>query len=216
RSLMTVYPWVQMVMFSELAACGPLPEAAQPLPGPWENELAELAVENGLWLVSGSLHERDDDGRLYNTASVIDPGGNVIGRYRKMFPFYPYESGVTQGTEFLVFDVPDVGRFGMTICFDLWFPEVARTLVSMGAEVLLRPTLTASIDRHLELPISQATAAVNQCYVFDINGIGAGGYGYSIVCGPNGRILHQGGSGEEIIPLEIDFDEVRRTRERGI
>src|SRR5699024_9928062 len=200
NSLMSVYPWVQMVVLSELAACGPRPSAAQPLPGPWENALAEMAAEHKIWLISGSIHERSNDGRIYNTSSIIDPNGVVIGRYRKMFLFDPYESGISPGNEFFVFDVPGAGRFGMTICYDLWFPEVARTLVSMGAEVILRSTMTPSIDRDVELSISRAMAATNQCYVFDINGIGAGGYGRSIVCGPNGHVLHEAGSNEEFIP----------------
>ncbi len=79
---------------------------------------------------------------VYNTASVIDPAGEVVGRYRKMFPFEPYERGISAGDEFLVFDVPEVGRFGVSICYDTWFPEVPRTLAAMGAEVILRPTLT--------------------------------------------------------------------------
>ncbi|MDA3922650.1 MAG: carbon-nitrogen hydrolase family protein [Salinisphaera sp.] len=215
-ALMTVYPWVQMVTFSELAACGPLPSTAQAMPGSAETALAEAAAKHRIWLVTGSMFERADDGAVYNTASVIDPTGNVVGRYRKMFVFAPYEQNITPGNEFFVFDVPDVGRFGMTICYDTWFPEVTRTLVTMGAEVILRPTLTSSIDRDVELSITRAAAAVNQCYLFDINGLGAGGYGRSIVCGPHGQVLHQAGSSEEFIPLEIDFDSVRRSRERGL
>lgn len=216
NSLMAVYPWVQMVMFSELTASGPLPTSAQTLPGPAENALSEMAAEHRIWLVSGSMYERCNDGHTYNTASVIDPNGVVVGRYRKMFVFEPYEKGITSGEEFLVFDVPEAGRFGMTICYDTWFPEVTRTLVSMGAEVILRPTLTASIDRNVELSITRAMAATNQSYVFDINGLGAGGCGQSIVCGPHGNVLYEAGSGEQLIPLEIDFDNVRRSRERGI
>lgn len=216
NALMAIYPWVQMVVFSELAACGPLPETAQTLPGVAENELAKMAAEHKIWLVTGSMYERSSDGRIYNTASVIDPNGIVIGRYRKMFAFRPYEQGVTPGDAFFVFDVPGAGRFGMTICYDTWFPEVVRTLVAEGAEVILRPTLTNSIDRDVELSISRAMAATNQCYFFDINGLDAGGNGRSVVCDPHGNVLHQAGNGEELIPLEIDFDTVRRSRERGI
>jgi predicted amidohydrolase len=62
-----------------------------------------------------------------------------------MFPFYPYETGVTQ-VHYCVFDVPNVARFGVSICYDMWFPETIRTLVTMGA-VILHPTLTGTIDR---------------------------------------------------------------------
>ncbi|KEZ77992.1 carbon-nitrogen hydrolase [Salinisphaera hydrothermalis C41B8] len=213
---MAVYPWVQMVVFSELAVCGPLTSKAQSLPGSAETALAEAAAKHQIWLVTGSMFERAEDGSIYNTASVIDPNGDVVGRYRKMFVFAPYEQGVAPGEEFFVFDVPGAGRFGMTICYDTWFPEVTRTLASMGAEVILRPTLTGSIDRDVELSITRASAAINQCYLFDINGLGAGGNGRSIVCNPHGQVLHQAGSSEEFIPLEIDFDNVRRSRERGV
>ncbi|MBI3453090.1 MAG: carbon-nitrogen hydrolase family protein, partial [Rhodospirillales bacterium] len=154
--------------------------------------------------------------RIYNTASVIDPQGEVIARYRKMFPFRPYEAEVTAGAEFCVFDVPDVGRFGLSICYDIWFPETTRTLVAMGAEVLLHPVLTGTIDRDVEIAIARATAAQFQCYVFDINGLGPGGVGRSCVVGPSGTVLYQSAGQEEVIPIEIDLRRVRRQRETGI
>jgi deaminated glutathione amidase len=175
-TLMAIYPWVRMVVFSELAVSGPLPQAAQPIPGPAEEALRELAAMHSLWLVSGSMYELSGD-HVYNTASVIDPDGDVVGRYRKMFPFEPYELGISAGDEFLVFDVPDVGRFGLYICYDMWIPETSRTLAVMGAEVILRPTMTGTIDRDVELFIARATAVTNQCFVFDINGVGDGGNG---------------------------------------
>jgi predicted amidohydrolase len=133
-----------------------------------------------------------------------------------MFPFAPYEAGITPGNSFLVFDVPEVGRFGLTICYDMWFPETSRTLAWMGAEVILHPTLTNTIDRDVELAIARATAATNQCYFFDINGAGQLGVGQSIVVGPEGDVIHRAGSGDEIIPIELDFGRVRRSRERGL
>ena len=150
------------------------------------------------------MFERDGD-RIFNTASVIDPNGNVVGRYRKIFPFYPYEEGVSPGEDFLVFDVPDVGKFGVSICYDMWFPETSRTLAAMGAEVILHPTLTSSIDRDVELAIARATAAQQQLFFFDVNGLGDGGIGRSLVVGPHGDVLHQSGAGEEMFPLEIDL-----------
>jgi predicted amidohydrolase len=213
--LMQVYPWVQMVVFSELAAFGPLTAFARTFPNDAEAHFQELAFKHKIWLLPGSMFERVGN-VIYNTASVIDPSGNVIGRYRKMFPFYPYEIGVTGGDEFLVFDVPEVGRFGVSICYDMWMPETSRTLAAMGAEVILHPTLTASTDRGVELAIARATAAQQQCFLFDVNGLGDGGIGQSIVVGPNGDIQHQCGAGEEMFPLELDLDRVRRSREVGL
>jgi len=115
-----------------------------------------------------------------------------------------------------VFDVPEVGRFGVSICYDMWFPETSRTLAVMGAEVILHPLLTGTIDRDVELSIARATAAPQQCFMFDINGSGDGGNGRSIIVGPYGDVLHEAGRSEEMIPIEIDLDRVRRSREVGL
>jgi predicted amidohydrolase len=213
--LMNIYPWVDMVMFSELCAYGPLTANAQPVPGEFEQEMCAMAAKHGIWLLPGSIFEKKD-GLIYNTATVIDPEGSVVARYRKMFPFYPYEVGVTGGSEFCVFDIPDVGRFGVSICYDMWIPETTRTLAVMGAEVILHPTLTGTIDREIELSIVRASAATNQCYFFDINGLDAGGSGRSIVCGPEGRVIYQADVNEEFIPIEINLEKVRRSRELGV
>jgi predicted amidohydrolase len=213
--LMHIYPWVQMVVFSELAAFGPSPKNAQPLPGPFEDTFREMARHHKIWLLPGTIFERVDD-TIYNTATVIDPQGEVVGRFRKLFPFRPYETEVEAGDQFLVFDVPDIGRFGVSICYDMWFPETSRTLAAMGAEVILHPTMTGTIDREVELSIARATSAQQQCFMVDINGSGDGGNGRSIICGPYGDILHQAGSSSEMIPIEIDLDRVRRSREVGL
>ncbi len=213
--LMHLYPWVQMVVVSELATFGGWTGHAMALPGEVEQHYQRLAARHGIWLLPGSLYEKTDAG-IYNTTPVINPGGEVIARYRKMFPFMPYETGVQWGTEFCVFDVPEVGRFGVSICYDMWFPETTRTLAAMGAEVILHPTLTPTMDRDVELSIVRATAAMNQCFVVDINGIGDGGNGRSLFVAPNGDVLHQAGSNEELLPIEIDLERVRRTREVGL
>ena len=213
--LMHVYPWVEMVLFSELAAFGPSIKRAQRLPGPAEEEFCEMAARHGIWLLPGSLFERTDHG-IYNTATVINPYGHVVGRHRKLFPFRPYEEGVEAGEEFLVFDVPEVGRFGVSICYDMWFPETSRMLAALGAEVILHPSLTGTIDRDVELSIARATAAQNQCFFFDINGAGDGGNGRSIIVGPYGDVLYEAGHPEEMIPIEIDVDRVRRSRQVGL
>ena len=213
--LMNVYPWVQMVLFSELCAFGPLTYYAAEFPNETEIAFCAAAKRYGIWLVPGTMFRRAE-GAIFNTASVIDPQGIVVGRYDKLFPFYPYEEGVTGGSEFLIWDVPEIGRFGITICYDMWFPETTRTLAVKGVEVLLHPTLTATIDRDVELAMAQASAAGNQCFIFDINGLGDGGTGRSIVCGPDGRVLYQASTGPEMIPIEVDMERVHRSREHGL
>lgn len=211
----SVYPWIQMIVLSELCAHGPLTHHAKEFPNEDERIFQELAKKHGIWLIPGSMFQKKGE-HIYNTASVINPQGEVVGRYDKMFPFYPYEAGVTGGDQFLIFDVPEVGRFGVTICYDMWFPETSRTLAVNGVEVILHPTLTGTIDRDIELSLVQATAATNQCYVFDINGLGDGGTGRSIVCGPDGRVLYQASTGPELIPIEVDMERVKRSREEGL
>jgi deaminated glutathione amidase len=212
---MHLYPWAQMVLFSELAAYGPLLQYAQPLPGVAEEAFQDMARHHRIWLVNGSMYERREGG-IYNTTSVINPDGDVVGRYRKMFPFRPLEQGVQSGSEFLTFDVEGAGRFGILNCYDIWFPETSRQLAAMGVDVILHPVMTHTIDRDVDIAISHATSAMMQCYVFDVNGLGAGGNGQSCVFDPSGRVLHMADTTEQIIPLEIDMDQVRRSRERGL
>ncbi|MGE0711801.1 MAG: carbon-nitrogen hydrolase family protein [Planctomycetota bacterium] len=216
RHLMRNFPWVQMVLLSELAPSGGMsPKQAHELPGPLEESLQELAAQHGVWFIPGSIYERVE-GKVYNTCPVIAPSGELVGRYRKQFPFLPYEQGVTGGDRPFAFDVPGVGRFGLSICYDLWFPETARALVADGVEVVLHPSLTDTVDRPIELSIIRAMAAINQVYVLDVNGLADGGVGRSLFVGPAGDTLHQAGTTEELIAFEIDLDRVRRSREVGL
>ena len=213
--VMARFPWTQMVVFSELAPFGPLSRFAQPLLNETIERFQAAARRYNVWVIPGSMFEQAVDGRIYNTSTVINPQGEIVAHYRKMFPFLPYEAGVSGGTEFCVFDVPGVGRFGLSICYDIWFPETTRHLTSMGVEVLIHPVLTGTIDRSTEIAIAQATAAQFQCYIFDINGLGAGGVGQSCVVSPSATVMHRSMAGDDMFPIEIDLDQVRRQRETG-
>jgi predicted amidohydrolase len=208
------YPWVQMLVLPELARFGAFLGHAQPLPGPAEQDYQALALQHRTWLVTGSLYERQG-GQIYNTASVIDPQGQVVARHRKLYPFMPYETGVSAGDRVTVFDVPGTGRFGLSICYDGWFPEVARAMASRGAEVMLLPSMTSTTDRPQELVLAQAQAICNQCLVVNVNIAGPLGLGRSIVVGPEGQVLHQAGEQQEIFPLQMDLDQVRAVRRQG-
>jgi predicted amidohydrolase len=208
------FPWLSMIVLSELASYGPEKKYASSFPSEAEKFYSQLAKEHDIWLIPGSIYEQAGS-EIFNTTTVINNKGEIVARYRKIYPFYPYEEGVSCGHDFVVFDVPQ-GRIGVAICYDLWFPEVARQLTSMGAEVLIYPTLTGTIDRPIELVMAQATAATNQSYVIAINAAGSLGNGQSIVVGPEGNIIYQAGGGVEIIPIEVDFQLVRRNRERGL
>jgi deaminated glutathione amidase len=215
RATVKRFPWVDMVVLGELNTYGVDPKFAQSQDGEFESHYQALAKELDIWLVPGSYYE-NSNGAIFNTAPVMDPKGNIVARYRKMFPFFPYEKDVTCGQDFVVFDIPNVGKVGLMICYDQWFPEVSRNLAWMGAEVIICPTLTNTIDRNAELTLAKANAIVNQCYFFNINSIGELGYGQSIVLGPQGDTIYQAGVGREIIPIEIDFQKVRDVRERGL
>ena len=210
-----IFPWVDMIILPELASFGTNPELAENHPSETEQFYAELAKELAIWLVPGSMFQREGED-VFNVAPVINPQGEVIARYRKIYPFYPYEKGVSSGDKFVVFDVPDVGRFGVSICYDQWYPEVTRNLTYLGAEVIICPTLTGTIDREVELAISRTNAAIGQCYFLNVNAAGELGVGQSILCGPDGAVLHQASIGREIMPIELDLAHVRRVRERGM
>ena len=89
--LMARFPWTQMVLFSELAPFGPLDQYAQPFPNDTLAQFQEDARRYGIWLIPGSMFEKRPDGRIYNTSVVINPQGEIVAKYSKMFPFLPYE-----------------------------------------------------------------------------------------------------------------------------
>lgn len=219
------FPWVQMMVFPELVASGaatfvnasevePWKAIAERIPGPASDRLCEIARSSGTWIVPGSMYETDGE-HIYNTALAINPNGEIIAKYRKMFPWLPYETESTAGDEFCVFDIPGIGRMGLCICYDAWFPEVMRTLAWMGAEVIFHPTLTPTSDRATELILTQANAIFNQCYVVDINGLGPWGGGRSSMVDPEGRVLQQAGEQDMIMTEMLNLDQVQKTREYG-
>lgn len=215
NGVMRTYPWVQMMVFGELLPKGPSLDTAQELPGPGEAAFRDAARRHRIWLVPGSAFIREGN-RVFNMATAIAPNGEIVARYRKIFPFYPYEAGVSPGDEVCTFEVPGVARFGLGICYDKWFPETTRQMVWDGAEVILQPTMTTTIDREVELAMVRSLAAMNQCYYIDVNNAGELGVGRSVVCGPEGEIVHQSGVDDEVAPVVIDLDKVRRVRRIGM
>ena len=219
------FPWVNMVVYHELVVPGLVQfvtpddmnwwkKNSGPVPGPQTDRLCELARKTRQWIIPGSMWEIED-GKMYNTSVVISPDGDLVAKYRKMFPWLPYEAGTAAGDSFCVFDVPNVGRFGLCICYDMWFPEVSRQLAWMGAEVIIQPTLTPTSDRPLELVMARANALFNQCYFFSINGIGEWGGGRSTIIDPDGRILQEVGTSQTFMTEMIDLDHTTQTREFG-
>jgi predicted amidohydrolase len=200
--------------FMKASSAEPWREIAESIPGPISMRFCELARRTQKWIVPGSMYESVGSA-IYNTALAISPEGVIVAKYRKMFPWLPHEKETTPGDQFCVFDVPNVGRFGLCICYDTWFPEFTRTLAWMGADVILHPTLTPTSDRTLELTLNQANAIFNQCYFIDINGLGPWGGGRSLIVDPEGRVLQQAGEHDMILTEILDLDQVRKVREFG-
>jgi formamidase len=151
---------------------------------------------------------------VHNTCLVFSPEGQLVARYRKVFPWEPHET-CAPGDGFTVFDIPGVGRLGLSICYDGSFPETCRQLAWMGAEVVLQPTLTTTTDRAAELVMARANAIFNQLYVVSVNAASPVGLGRSVIVDPEGLVRYQAGEGEETITDVLDLDAVTRVRRYG-
>jgi len=184
------------------------------IPGPLTARLGEIARQSGLWLVPGSVYERAADGSMHNTALVLSPEGDLVASYRKVFPWQPHEA-CAAGDRFVTFDIPDLGRIGLAICYDGNFPETFRQLAWMGAEVVLQPTLTTTSDRDAELVMARANAIFNQLYVVSLNAAVPAGLGRSLIVDPEGMVRVSAGGGEEVLTDVLDLDAVGRVREFG-
>lgn len=224
RRLAASFPGFDLYVFPELylsalgsfgddPPAGYLARVAETIPGPMTKRVGAVAKGVGKWIVAGSIYERDGDA-VYNTAIVVSPTGDLIATYRKLFPWMPYEP-TTPGDRYVTFDIPDVGRFGLAICYDGWVPEIPRTLAWLGAEVIVQPTATRTIDREQELVLARANAIANQLFVINPNNGAQFGAGRSVIVDPEGRVLALGGSGEEFLTQMIDLDTVTTTREHG-
>lgn len=226
REIMATHPRTKMIVAPELHLCGlsadaPLGEVeqlqrmAEPMDGPRGRALAALARELGVWLLPGSLCERGEKGELFNTLPVYSPDGVLAAAYRKIFPWLPFEP-YDAGNRFVVVDLPGLGRIGLAICYDLWYPEIARNLAWMGAEFIIYPTQTTTCDREQEVVMAQATAIQNQVYVLSLNVGAPVGAGRSLLVDPEGLVCTRMVDASPLVLTHVvDFDTVRRVRELG-
>ncbi|MET3174684.1 UNVERIFIED_ORG: putative amidohydrolase [Arthrobacter sp. UYCu721] len=190
-------------------------QTAEPLDGPRGRTLAQLAGDLKIWLAPGSVFERGNDGRIFNTAVVYSPEGRLVASYRKVFPWRPYET-VSSGSEFVVFDMTGYGRIGLSVCYDAWFPEHSRHLAWMGAELVLNVVQTATSDRAQEIVLAGANAIVNQNFVASVNAAGPDGMGRSLLADPEGRTRVSAAGPEETTLVDvIDLDQVQNVRQYG-
>lgn len=212
-------------------------DLAEPVPGPSSERLGRLAADLGVVLVA-SLFERRAAGIYHNTAAVFERDGSLCGRYRKMHipddPGYYEKFYFTPGD--LGFNPIDtsVGRLGVLVCWDQWYPEAARMMALAGAEVLLYPTAIGwnpdddgeeqARQRDAWITVQRAHAIANGLPLMACNRVGfepdpsaatrgAEFWGASFICGPQGEFLARAGSEPQVLVTELPLgrsEQVRR------
>lgn len=212
-------------------------DLAEPVPGPSTDFLGELAARHKIVIVA-SLFERRAAGLYHNTAVVLDSDGTLAGRYRKMH--IPDDPGFYEKFYFTPGDlgfVPidtSIGRLGVLVCWDQWYPEAARLMALAGAELLLYPTAIGWDRRDSEdekarqrdawLTVQRGHAVANGIPVLSCNRVGFEAsptaadpgiefWGSSFVCGAQGEWLAQAGAEAETLIVDIDMrrsEDVRR------
>lgn len=212
-------------------------DLAETIPGPSTNELGKLAKELNIVIVA-SLFEKRGVGLHHNTAVVIERDGSMAGKYRKMH--IPDDPGYYEKFYFTPGDLgfhpiqTSVGKLGILVCWDQWFPEAARLMAMAGAEVLIYPTAIGwspvevedekNRQRDAWITIQRAHAIANGLPVVSVNRVGhepdpAGGpglnfWGSSFVAGPQGEVLWMASTGQEetnVVTMDLARSEsVRR------
>ncbi|MBI5014823.1 MAG: carbon-nitrogen hydrolase family protein [Deltaproteobacteria bacterium] len=213
-------PTVELVAFPELCIPGADPvnfaALAESIPGPLTERICDKARRAGVWLVPGTLLELGRNGKIYNTAILVSPDGEIEMKYRKVCVPYPLEPS-SPGEGFPVFEIPGKGKIGMMICSDGHWPEVARSLALNGAELILKPTLQphwiGGARNHDDIAVTRAVE--NQLYLVSVNQPTPVGMGRTLAVDPEGRTIETLGESEAFTVLRISFDEVRRVREHG-
>jgi formamidase len=160
------------------------------------------------------VYELASDCSIHNTALVLAPDGELVATYRKIFPWQPHEA-CAPGDGFVTFDIPEIGRIGLAICYDGSFPETFRQLAWMGAEFIVQVNLTTTSDREQELVMARANAIFNQLCVLSLNAATPAGVGRSLIADPEGLVRVASGPGEEVLTDVLDLEAVERVRRFG-
>ncbi|MCC6675412.1 MAG: carbon-nitrogen hydrolase family protein [Thermomicrobiales bacterium] len=200
---------------------------AEFIPGPVTDALAQKARQHGIYVHGGSiLEKRDGEPKLFNTAVVFDPTGQIVAKYSKMHMFdvvldgvasYRESNTVQRGEEIVTFDM-DGTTVGLAICYDLRFPELFRILRLRGAEVIVLPaafTMTTGKD-HWEV-LLRARAIENQVYMvscgqFGPDSSGKWCYGRSLVADPWGTVIATAPDRECVLRATIDPEYLQKIR----
>jgi predicted amidohydrolase len=215
--------------WSVLGTAEHLKAGAEPLDGPSIAWAQAIARELGIDLIAGSIVERRAaEAKLSNLSVHVDPAGDVRAVYRKIHMFdgevegtvYRESDGAQGGEEIVVSTLHGGTRIGMSICYDLRFPELYRILAVRGAEVIVAPsafTLATTRD-HWEVLV-RARAIENQCFVIAPNQIGAHppgnrSGGRSLIVDPWGVVLAGAPDHETVIVADLDLDALHEIRRR--
>jgi len=199
---------------------------AEPIPGPTTQRLGALARRLNIYLLAGSFLERSGAARAFNTSLLFDPHGVLIGSYRKLHLFDVdiagqvsiRESDTRAPGDTLVTVATELGTIGMTICYDLRFPELYRRLTRGGAEIIAVPSAFTfpTGAAHWEV-LLRARAIENQVYVIAPDQIGRSpsgvvDFGNSLIVDPWGTPLARAADREMVIFATIDRDYQERVR----
>ncbi len=202
-------------------------DVPEKIPGTTTRALAALAKKYKVFILAGSIYERaPGQKKVYNTSVFLNPRGEIQAKYRKINLFNARlgQNNIKEADNFLsgkatLLTKLNSFRLGLSVCFDLRFPEVYREYFYKEADVLAVPSAFTKRtgQAHWEV-LLRARAIENQCYVLAPNQVGKGHrgietYGHSMVVDPWGKILVQGSSSkEEIVYAIINHQEVRRIR----
>jgi deaminated glutathione amidase len=199
--------------------------SARPIPGPFSDAFAAVARERKVWILAGSLAEAGPHNRPFNTSILLDPAGQIAASYRKIHLFdVAIENGpadresdrVTAGEQAVVADV-DGTRLGLSICYDLRFPELYRALAAAGAEILAVPAnFLERTGRDHWAVLLRARAIENGAYVIAPAQVGGApgfpAHGRSMIVDPWGTIVAQAPDEVAIIHASLDLDRVASIR----
>jgi len=204
------------------------PSSAQPLDGSLVTRMAAIAARRSAFVLLGSVMEKDGE-RIYNTSVLLDRDGKIAATYRKMHQFeVTLDDGtvVREADTYTPGDEPAMGTLdgwsvGMSICYDLRFPELYRHYSQRSADLMFAPAnfTQQTGQAHWEVLI-RARAIENQCFVLAPNQCGVNpttkvaSYGHSMVVGPWGEILCEAGENEEVITAELQADSLSKVRSK--
>ncbi|XP_028394636.1 deaminated glutathione amidase-like [Dendronephthya gigantea] len=202
---------------------------AHSVDGPVIQDLSRTAKDEDVWLSLGGFHEKSstEDSRVYNTHLILDNQGNVAGKYNKLHLFdVDIKGGVRlkESDSFIpgkkmppVVKTP-VGNVGLSICYDLRFPELSLTLAQQGADILTYPSAFTFITgaAHWEC-LLRARAVETQCYVIAAaqcgqHNVKRRSYGHAMVVDPWGQVIAQCHEGEDVSVTEIDLEYLNKVR----